>query len=96
MLNNFGSTGAIICKDPSRDYYGIDISMGVVARKALHAIVYGPNVPITIHRHYALTFTLFVLTLTVGMVTTDLRFVLEFTGAISASLSVTLCLPCYI
>ena len=57
-----------------------------VARKALHAIIYGPNVPITIHRHYALTFTLFVLTLTVGMVTADLGFVLEFTGAISASI----------
>ena len=88
VLNNFGSTGAITA---ARILLAITMVLTYpmelfVARKALHAIVYGPNVPITIHRHYALTFTLFVLTLTVGMVTTDLGFVLEFTGAISASI----------
>ena len=88
VLNNFGGTAAITL---ARILLAVTMILTYpmemfVARKVLHALIYGPTIPITIHRHYVLTGLLFVFTLSVGMATDDLGFVLEFTGAISASI----------
>ena len=76
LLNNFGGGGAITL---ARILLAVTMVLTYpmemfVARKVMHALIYGPLAPISTHRHYLLTGILFVFTLSVSMATDNLGF----------------------
>jgi solute carrier family 38 (sodium-coupled neutral amino acid transporter), member 11 len=87
VLNNFGYSAEI---DFARVLLAITMVLtypmeAFVARQAIHSLLFGSEARITPRKHIVITVILFLLSLTVALVTDDLGFVLEFSGALSSS-----------